>query len=372
MKRIAIVVVMVLMSMAASARSVHYFTFSQASRTVSYLNAQNELMIYCGYDYEIETYVLVNEVWMERINSAYYEIWVFGYDAYTGDEIYMPLDLQCVWLFSGNRMYNAAQYLRFHTNVVKPTFIWHIPPYNPYTRVAHRHGYSRTYHYSIHRHGWMPPAYTHGPGAPPPPLPPYYMRTPQQPAPTPTAPWTPGMNRPTVPASATAATRDNNPTTGRQVSSSHNTSSSGPATTGNRGTTTRVSSNASENSGTSRSNASTASSRSNSSNASATPTRSTATSRTSNSTATSNSRSSSTAAASNASPTRSAANSSRNSSSRSSNATSTSSTSSTCSAATSSSSRSASRSDDNGTKDNSSSNTRSSSSRSTSTSRNTR
>ena len=200
MKRIAIIVVMALMTFTASASSIRYFTYAQASRTVQYLNAQQELMIYCGYDYEIETYVLVNEVWMERINSAYYELWIYGYDAYTGDEIYMPLDLQCVWLYSAGRMYNAAQYLRFHATVNMPSFRWYIPPYNPYTRRAHMAGYVRSYHYDIHRHGWMPPTPPHhgyGPHTQAP-LPPYYMRTPQTPAPAPTQTWTPGLEHPQV------------------------------------------------------------------------------------------------------------------------------------------------------------------------------
>lgn len=321
MKRIAIVAVMVLMSLAATARSVHYFTFSQATRTVSYLNAQNELMIHCGYDYEIPTYVLVNEVWMERVNSAYYEIWVYGYDAYTGDEIYMPLDLQCVWLFSGSRMYNAAQYLRFHVSVVQPAFTWHIPAYNHFVRVTHRHGYARTYHYDIHRHGWMPPAYTWGPGAPPPPLPYYYMRAPHHPAPMPAGAWTPGVNRPTVPTPAAASTRDNNPTTGTQVRSSHSTSSNSSTNRAtNRGggsstpaTTPSTSSSRSITSGTT-TRSTTSSTATTRTSTSTTPTRSTATSRDGGST-TGNTRTSS--SSSNASPTRAAANSSRNTSTRS-------------------------------------------------------
>ena len=309
MKRIAIVAVMVLMSLAATARSVHYFTFSQASRTVSYLNAQNEMMIHCGYDYEIPTYVLVNEVWMERVNSAYYEIWVYGYDAYTGDEIYMPIDLQCVWLYSGNRMYNAAQYLRFHVSVVQPSFTWHIPAYNHYVRVGHRPGYARTYHYHIHRHGWTPPAYTYGPGAPPPPLPSM-----------PAGAWTPGVNRPTVPTPATTSTRDNNPTTGRQVQSSHSTGSSSSTNRAtNRGSaTTPATTRSSSGTATSRSSSGTATSRSSSgtatsrTSAATTPTRSTATSRGGGNT-TGDSRSEATR--SNTAPTRSAVNSSRSSAS---------------------------------------------------------
>ena len=233
MKRIAIIVVMMLaMSLSASAASIRYFTYPQASRTVQYLNAQREMMIYCGYDYEIETYVLINEVWMERVNSAYYEIWVYGWDAYTGDEIYMPLDLQCVWLYSSGRMYNAAQYLRFHTTVRMPSFVWHIPPYNPFSRTMHRAGYVRSYHYDIHRHGWMPPTPPHhgyGPHTQPP-LPPYYMRTPQTPAPAPTTTWTPGIEHPQV------STRNSGSATERPRSGGNTSSTVTPGTSGTSGT----------------------------------------------------------------------------------------------------------------------------------------
>ncbi len=265
MKRIAIIVVMVLMTLGASARSIHYFTYSQAARTVSYLNSQKEIMIYCGYDYEIETYVLVNEIWMERVNSAYYEIWVYGYDAYTGDEIYMPLDLQCVWLYSAGRMYNAAQYLRFRVEVRYPTLTWHIPPYNPYTRIVHRPGYTRSYHYEIHRHGWMPPTYTYGPGMPPPPLPYYYMRRPNTPAPMPTRTWTPGTNRPEVSAPSQSHLIGN---TSSASNPSANSSSHKTSTTRNIGNNTTTPSSSSRN------NTSTTPSRNNTS---TTPTRTTTT-----------------------------------------------------------------------------------------------
>lgn len=228
MKRIATLAVILLMSLTASAHSIRYFTESQAVRTVRYLNAQNEMMIYCGYDYEIETYVLINEVWMERVNSAYYEIWVFGFDAYTGDEIYMPLDLGCVWLFSAGRIYNAAQYLRFHSTARMPHFTWYIPPYNPYTRMMHRPGYVRSYHYDIHRHGWMPPAYHHHHGATPP-LPPYYMRQPNTPAPRPSGTWTPGTDRPVV---APPSTEGRTGTAGRVTTGGNNGGSSSGTRTG--------------------------------------------------------------------------------------------------------------------------------------------
>lgn len=238
MKRIAILMVTVLLGLSASASAVHYFTRSQAERAVNYLNRQNELMIYCGYDYEIETYVLINEIWAERINSAYYELWIYGFDAYTGDEIYMPLDLQCVWLYGAGRMYNAAQYLRFRTSVHTPQIRWYIPPYHPYTRIMHRPGYVRSYHYDIHRHGWMPPSHPayHGPHHDPhhPPLPPYYDRTPQTPAPAPTTAWTPGVDRPQI--SSTPRTTSGGTTSTRSTTGTATETRSTGNTTGTRST----------------------------------------------------------------------------------------------------------------------------------------
>ena len=243
MKRIAILMVTALMSLAAAAAPIRYFTKSQATRTVRYLNEQQELMIYCGYDYEIETYVLLNEVWAERVNSSYYELWVFGYDAYTGEEVYMPLDLQCVWLYSAGRMYSAAQYLRFYTTARVPDIAWYMPAYHPYTRITHRQGYVRTYHYDVHCYGWMPPAPPHGgwgPGVPPP-MHPYYMRAPHAPAPRPDAAWTPGVDRPhvTVPDAAgrTDAPRSGATTvTTRPSAQPSGTARTGSTTSGSTGT----------------------------------------------------------------------------------------------------------------------------------------
>lgn len=197
MKKLILTLALVAMTLAASANSVRYFTRSQATRVANTLDAQAELMIYCGYEYELATYVIINEVWAEPVNSKYYEIWLFGYDAYTGEEIYMPIDLSCIWLFNkfGNRMYSAAQYLRFRSTVSTPNFYWTMPPYNPFVRYYHDPHFNHmyTYHYEIHRHGWRPPTYPKGG-----PLPyhPYYMRTPHTPAPVPQKPFTPGVDHP--------------------------------------------------------------------------------------------------------------------------------------------------------------------------------
>ena len=238
MKRIALIVVMMMLGLTASANSIRFFTFGQAQRTVSYLNTQKEMMIYCGYDYEIETYVLISDVWMERYNSAFYEIWVFGYDAYTGEEIYMPLDLKCVWLFSGSHVYNAAQYLRFHGSYITAPTAWYVPRYNPYTRVVHRPGFRMTYHFAVHQHGWMPSTPLHGYGMTYP-LPPYYNRPPHTPAPRPTAPWTPGVNRPTVSSNEGGVrVTTNAPQTGSSHTSGTRTSTTSGRQTGSTGAST--------------------------------------------------------------------------------------------------------------------------------------
>lgn len=251
MKKLILTLTLIAMTLAASANSARYFTRPQAIRVANTLDAQSELMIYCGYEYELATYVIINEVWAEPVNSKYYEIWLFGYDAYTGEEIYMPIDLSCIWLFNniGNRMYSAAQYLRFRSTVKTPNFYWTMPPYNPFTRYYHDPAFRRTYtyHYEIHRYGWRPPAYPHhGPL----PYHPYYMRTPHTPATVPHKPFTPGIDHPSgnegysyINTTRNSNTRPTTFNTNGGVRNGNNRSNAG-----NPGVTNRVSSNSSDNS----------------------------------------------------------------------------------------------------------------------------
>lgn len=194
MKKIFLTLALIALTLSASASSIRYFTFSQAQRTIRHLDAQTELMIYCGYDDEIETYVLVNEVWAEKVNSQFYEIWLYGFDAYTGDEIYMPIDLGCIWLYNatGTRMYSAATTLRFRNARPLPTFRWIMPPYRPFQRRFHAPGFLYTYHYDIHQPGWHHPYTGHNPYN----YPPYYMRHRSEPIPVHRDPYTPGAEMP--------------------------------------------------------------------------------------------------------------------------------------------------------------------------------
>jgi hypothetical protein len=190
MKKIVLTLALMMATLTVAAENILYFTYNQAARTVACLNNQDELMIYCGYEDELPTYVLINEVWAEQISSSFYEIWLFGYDAYTGDEIYMPIDLECIYLMQNRNIYSAAQYLRFKYTHSRPTFVWTMPPYNPFVRAPRPLTFYYTYHYDIHRPGWHYTKYPHMHYHP------YYCRHPHHPAPIPPKPFTPGQNRP--------------------------------------------------------------------------------------------------------------------------------------------------------------------------------
>ena len=190
MKKFVLILALMMATFTVKANNILYFTYNQAARTVACLNSQDELMIYCGYEDELPTYVLINEVWAEQISSSFYEIWLYGYDAYTGEEIYMPIDLECIYLVQFGKIYSAAQYLRFRTTHMRPTFAWAMPPYNPFVRAPRPKVYYYTYHYDIHRPGWHWRNYPHIHYHP------YYLRHPHHPAPMPPKPYTPGRERP--------------------------------------------------------------------------------------------------------------------------------------------------------------------------------
>ncbi|MDO4217729.1 MAG: hypothetical protein Q4D03_06095 [Bacteroidales bacterium] len=346
MKKLALTLAFMGLMLTASASSLRYFTYSQALRTVNYLNTQNELMIYAGYEYEIETYVLLNEAWAERVNSQFFEIWIYGYDAYTGEEIMMPIDLSTVWLFNNAsaRMYSAATYLRFHNTHPTPTFRWMIPPYNPYTRPHRPAHFVRTYHYEVHCYGWMPPAPHHNPYH----YHSYYMRRPDEPVHYNNTPYTPGTQRPTVTVghagmtnhgsvtnsgsgngnkSTSVTTRNmvTNPGHATVASSRTSTTASGTTTTTRTtdgtvtNTTTRTSSatssNSNRNSSASRTNNNTSSSRATSSSNSRTSSSSRTTNNTSSSRASSNDDNTSRSSAATTSSSRSSSTGSRTSTS---------------------------------------------------------
>ena len=69
--------------------SVQFFKKSQATRVVNYLNQHPEMLFYCGcYPDFQSSYVYALDVWMERYSLTYYEVWIYGFDVKTNEEIY--------------------------------------------------------------------------------------------------------------------------------------------------------------------------------------------------------------------------------------------------------------------------------------------
>ncbi len=234
MKKMFLTLVLLIATMAASASNTLYFTYNQTLRAVSLLNNEDELMIYCGYEDELPTYVLINDVWAEQISSSFYEIWLYGYDAYTGEEVYMPIDMECIWLVNRGNIYSAAQTLRFRSSHPRPTFVWAMPPYNPWVRGPHPVTFYYSYHYDIHRPGWHYHNYPH--------IHPYYRRMPGHPAPMPPSPFTPGRNMPGYHSNPNGGYEyDPIPVTGDITASRSNTAVQNDPTSrsGNRVTSTR-------------------------------------------------------------------------------------------------------------------------------------
>ena len=127
--------------------SVQFFRKSQATRVVNYLNQHPEMLFYCGCYPDFQTsYVYALDVWMERYSLTYYEVWIYGFDVKTNEEIYTPLDLNCVWVEGANGYpANVAQILGFKHRVCEATFRWRIPVYNTRPRVVHPTYYQHNY-----------------------------------------------------------------------------------------------------------------------------------------------------------------------------------------------------------------------------------
>lgn len=241
MKKMLFTLAFIVACCTLKANPVCYFTYYQAQRTVNYLNHQDELMIYCGYEYELESYVILSDVWAERIDPIHYEIWIYGYDAYTGEEVYTPVDLSCVWLFDRRHdiVFNAAKALNFQCDMPYISIAWAMPAYHGFKRVVHPAHYTRTYHYDVHRYGWRP--------ATMPNLPVYYMRSPSSPVPTVVNTYVPGRERPVLNIDnqqqrRPTPTTSRSAATSRQGSSTTNSATTRPSATGSS-TTTRPGSN---------------------------------------------------------------------------------------------------------------------------------
>lgn len=127
--------------------SVQFFKRSQATRVVNYLNQHPEVMFYCGcYPNFQTTYVYTFDVWMERYSLTYYEVWIYGFDVKTNEEIFTPVDLNCLWVEGSNGYpMNVAKHLGFKHRICEATFRWRMPVYNTRPRVIHPANYQHNY-----------------------------------------------------------------------------------------------------------------------------------------------------------------------------------------------------------------------------------
>lgn len=127
--------------------SVQFFKKSQATRVVNYLNQHPEVLFYCGCYPDFQTsYVYTYDVWMERYSLTYYEVWIYGFNVKTNEEIYTPVDLNCLWVEGSNGYpMNVAQTLGFKHRICEATFRWRMPVYNTRPRVAHPANYQHNY-----------------------------------------------------------------------------------------------------------------------------------------------------------------------------------------------------------------------------------
>jgi hypothetical protein len=105
------------------------------------------MLFYCGCYPDFQTsYVYALDVWMERYSLTYYEVWIYGFDVKTNEEIFTPLDLNCVWVEGANGYpVNVAQTLGFKHRICEATFRWRMPIYNTRPRVVHPATYQHNY-----------------------------------------------------------------------------------------------------------------------------------------------------------------------------------------------------------------------------------
>lgn len=167
---------------------------SQADYIISVLSKCKEIVLYCGLEDEIETYMVLCDSWKaELVNyeettffdsisdswktikteslSGWYEIWVLGYDLHTGDTICTPIDPYCIWFNKDDDIYNVGHYTFLDSISWTFPFNWKVPKYTIISCLEYAEELQLTYHYDIHVFGYFVPYY-HMPTPPP-----YYKQT---------------------------------------------------------------------------------------------------------------------------------------------------------------------------------------------------
>ncbi|MBO4741168.1 MAG: hypothetical protein J5605_05940 [Bacteroidales bacterium] len=151
--------------------SIQIFTSRQANKVIDFLNANPEILLYCGcYPGSATTYVYTTDVWKESTGLFRYEVWIYGFDVVTNEVISTPIDLNCVWINRNGYPVSVARLLGYTSDPCNVGFMWTIPAYRPMPRVPHPKDFRQTYFfrpdmrpYSPKRHPGHGPAYRHTP-----------------------------------------------------------------------------------------------------------------------------------------------------------------------------------------------------------------
>lgn len=128
----------------------------QADEVLSVIGGCKDIVLYCGHDGEVETYMVLCDFWkaevvnQEIVLSDWYEIWVLGYDLHTGDTICTPIDPSCIWFNKNNSTYNVGNYIFWDPVPRSFPFKWKVPQYTLISCLQYAEEIQLTYHHYIH------------------------------------------------------------------------------------------------------------------------------------------------------------------------------------------------------------------------------
>lgn len=153
---------------------------SQANYIISVLRECKEIVLYCGHEDEIETYMVLCDSWKSQLVnyeeithydsmsdswetieietlSGWYEIWVLGFDLHTGDTICTPIDPYCMWFHKNDSIHNVGNYTFLDSATWSFPFNWKVPQYTLINCLEYAEDLQTTYHYDIHVFGYFVP-----------------------------------------------------------------------------------------------------------------------------------------------------------------------------------------------------------------------
>ncbi len=140
----------------------------QADSVMSIIGRQKDVMLYCGFEKEAETYMVLCDYWKALIHDSvntdscvmlkeYFEVWVLGFDLHTGDTLCTPIDPSCIWFHQDDSTYNVGAYLFADLSVKPLPFKWRVPKYTLIhcLEYAEMEDLEPTYHYEVHNYGYF-------------------------------------------------------------------------------------------------------------------------------------------------------------------------------------------------------------------------